>query len=155
MAIDIGVSIDVLGIAQAIANSVNYHKDRPGFVKNLMESTFYDAGQRYNVMVFNLNQEYKNRLRGVVFYGSTNYHGITFGIWAFQSGEFTNHGDGGWINWAFRGWFNRNDKHVVFRNPFNAVPQAISYPEEELGEESSMVLGRVEYLEPVSQGEDI
>jgi hypothetical protein len=155
MPINLNFTVDVLGIAQAIANGVSPDPNRGGFVKNLMETTFYAAGQRFNVMVFNLNQNYTDRFRGVVFYGSTTYNGITFGIWAFQSGEFTNHGDGGWINWAFRGWFNRNDKRVRFKNPFNAVPAALSYPDEELGEESNMVLGRVEFLEPVSQGEDI
>ncbi|MFH7029794.1 MAG: helix-turn-helix domain-containing protein [Heteroscytonema crispum UTEX LB 1556] len=54
MAIDIDVSEDVLGIAKAIANAINADQDRAGFVKNLMGTTFYSAGQRYNVMVFNL-----------------------------------------------------------------------------------------------------
>lgn len=110
-----------------------------------MESTFYSAGQRYNVMVFNLSQNYDDRFKGVVFYGSAVYSGITFGIWAFQSGEFTNNGDGGWINWAFRGWFERNGQHVVFKNPFAALlPQALSFPEE-----SGMDLGSVKNLESI------
>ncbi|MCM3738638.1 stress protein, partial [Bacillus cytotoxicus] len=29
----------------------------------------------------------------------------------------TNQGDGGWINWAFRGWFDRNGNHVKFHRP--------------------------------------
>ncbi len=37
-----------------------------------------------------------------------------FGIWVFEDGEFTNKGDGGWINWAFRGWFDRDGGHVKF-----------------------------------------
>lgn len=145
MPINVGVNIDVLGIAQAIASAVNANQNRDGFVKNLMESTFYSAGQRYNVMVFNLSQDYNDRFNGVVFYGSAVYSGITFGIWAFQSGEFTNNGDGGWINWAFRGWFERNGQHVVFKNPFAALlPQALSFPEE-----SGMDLGSVKHLQSI------
>ncbi|MBJ3792196.1 stress protein, partial [Bacillus sp. OA1] len=35
----------------------------------------------------------------------------------FEDGEFTNKGDGGWINWAFRGWFDRDGGHVKFYRP--------------------------------------
>lgn len=112
---NLNVNTDVLGIAQAIASAVSAEQNRDGFVKNLMESTFYSAGQRYNVMVFNLHQAYDERFRGVQFYGSAVYTGgITYGIWAFEDGEFTNQGDGGWINWAFRGSFNRDGGHVTF-----------------------------------------
>lgn len=112
--ININVNIDVLQIADAIASAVNANQGREGFVKNLMETTFYQAGQRYNVMIFNLSQEYENRLKGVVFYGSAVWNGITFGIWAFDDGTFENKGDGGWINWAFKGRFDRNNGHVTF-----------------------------------------
>lgn len=30
----------------------------------------------------------------------------------FESGQFTNHGDGGWVDWGFRGWYERNGGHV-------------------------------------------
>lgn len=26
-------------------------------------------------------------------------------------------GDGGWINWAFRGWFDRDNQHIEFHRP--------------------------------------
>ena len=64
-----------------------------------MESSFYASGQKYNVMVFNLSQEYEDHFNGVQFYGSAVYDGITYGIWVFEDGSFTNKGDGGWINW--------------------------------------------------------
>ncbi|MFP3821487.1 stress protein, partial [Bacillus sp. SIMBA_008] len=35
----------------------------------------------------------------------------------FEDGSFTNKGDGGWINWAFRGWFDRDGDHVEFHRP--------------------------------------
>ena len=133
MPVNINVNIDVLGIAQAIANAVNADQDREGFVKNLMETSFYSAGQQYNVMVFNLNQNYDDRFNNVVFYGSTVFQGgVTYGIWAFESGEFTNQGDGGWINWAFRGWFERDGNYVKFNHPFRLLPQAVTYSEESI-----------------------
>jgi hypothetical protein len=60
-------------------------------------------------------------LNDIVFYGSTVYSdGTIFGMWAFKDGEFTHDGDGGWINWAMKGWYDRDGdggKHVVFNNP--------------------------------------
>lgn len=111
------VDIDVLGIANTIANAVKTNQNRPGWVKNVMLTTFYGANQQYNVMVFNLNQNFDQHFNGIKFYGSAVYDGITFGIWAFEDGDFTNQGDGGWINWAFSGWFDRNGGHVAFRKP--------------------------------------
>jgi hypothetical protein len=116
-----GVNLDILGVAQTIASAVTSEQNRDGFVKNLMESTSFSTGQQYNVMVFNLSQDYEEKFNGIVFYGSAVYTGgITYGIWAFEDGEFTNKGDGGWINWAFKGWFDRDGSHVKFKKPLNA-----------------------------------
>nr|MDH3077995.1 stress protein [Bacillus velezensis] len=116
---DVGLNIDVdlLGIGNSIADAIKSAQNRDGFVKNLMESSFYASGQKYNVMVFNLSQEYEDHFNGVQFYGSAVYDGITYGIWVFEDGSFTNKGDGGWINWAFRGWFDRDGDHVEFHRP--------------------------------------
>lgn len=116
---DVGLNIDVdlLGIGNSIADAIKSSQNRDGFVKNLMESSFYASGQKYNVMVFNLSQEYEDHFNGVQFYGSAVYDGITYGIWVFEDGSFTNKGDGGWINWAFRGWFDRDGDHVEFHRP--------------------------------------
>ncbi len=117
MAVNLNINVDVLKIADAIASAVNPNQGRDGFVKNLMETSFHNAGRRYNVMVFNLSQGYKYKFKSIVFYGSAVWKGITYGIWIFKSGEFTNKGDGGWINWAFRGWFDRDGGFVKFKNP--------------------------------------
>lgn len=74
-----------------------------------METAFYESGQHYNVMVHNLSQPYEDKLNGVKQYGSATYDGVTYGIWIFEDGEFTNQGDGGYINWAFRGVWERPD----------------------------------------------
>jgi hypothetical protein len=114
---NLDVSVDVLGITNLIISSIKSSRDRGGFVKNVMNTAFYGSEQRYNVMVFNLSQNYRQSFRGVKFYGSAVYDGVTFGIWVFEDGEFLNQGDGGWINWAFSGWFDRNDKYVRFKKP--------------------------------------
>ena len=118
--VSLDVSIDPLKIADKIEKAVNSNASRKSFVKNLMESTFQAAGREYNVMVFNLAQDYDDNFNDVVFYGSGIVDDITFGIWAFRDGEFTNSGDGDYINWAFRGWYDRDeedDKHIIFRDP--------------------------------------
>ncbi|OJH61898.1 stress protein, partial [Bacillus subtilis] len=49
--------------------------------------------------------------------GRTVYDGISYGIWVFEDGTFTTKGDGGWINWDFRGWFDRDVSTVAFPRP--------------------------------------
>ncbi|MGW7490537.1 stress protein [Streptomyces sp. NPDC054786] len=106
---NLNFNVDVLGIANKIEASIKTAQNREGFVKNLMESAFYASGQHYNVMVHNLSQGYEDHLNGVKQYGSATYDGVTYGIWIFEDGEFTNKGDGGFINWAFRGVWERPD----------------------------------------------
>lgn len=118
MAVGLNVDVDVLGIADRIASAANGNSDRSGFVKGLMESASHQAGDKYNVMVFNLGNDYERSLNGIQFFASTPYQNLTFGIWIFEDGEFINKGDGGWINWAFSGVFDRNDKHVEFKKRF-------------------------------------
>ncbi|MEU5209511.1 stress protein [Streptomyces sp. NPDC020742] len=116
---NVNFNIDVLGIANKIEASIKTAQNREGFVKNLRESAFYAAGGQYNVMVHNLSQGYEDHLNGVKAYGSATYDGVIYGIWVFEDGEFTNQGDGGYINWAFRGWFDRPDNggYVKFYRP--------------------------------------
>ncbi|MFD8542540.1 stress protein [Streptomyces sp. NPDC059649] len=116
---NVNFNIDVLGIANKIESSIKTAQNREGFVKNLRESAFYAAGGQYNVMVMNLSQGYDHHLNGVKAYGSATYDGVIYGIWVFEDGEFTNLGDGGYINWAFQGWFDRpnNGGYVKFYRP--------------------------------------
>ena len=118
MAIGLNVDIDVLGIADRIASSVNGDSDRSGFVKGLMETASHQAGDKYNVMVFNLGNDYDRNFNGVQFFATTVYQSLTFGVWIFEDGNFTNKGDGGWINWAFSGAFDKEDKYVKFKKRF-------------------------------------
>ncbi|MFI8850018.1 stress protein [Streptomyces sp. 891-h] len=118
---NLNLNVDVLGIANKIESSIKTSANRDAFVKNLMESAYYAGGEKYNVVVHNLNQDYEENLNGVQTYGSATYDGVTFGIWVFKDGEFTNKGDGGWINWAMKGSFQRDGadgKHVTFTARF-------------------------------------
>ncbi|MCP9956650.1 hypothetical protein [Streptomyces sudanensis] len=99
---------------QIVNNAIERNQNRSGYVKSLMEGSFYEAGQRYNVMVINDANRYSSNLHGVVYDAKVRgIHG-TYRVIVFESGQFTNHGDGGWINWAFRGWFDRDGGYVNF-----------------------------------------
>ncbi|MEU3990685.1 stress protein [Streptomyces platensis] len=106
---NLNMNVDVLGIANKIEASIKTAQNREGFVKSFMESAFYAAGGKYNVMVHNLSQGYEDHFNGVQSFGTATYDGVVYGIWVFEDGEFTNKGDGGYINWAFRGVFERPD----------------------------------------------
>ncbi|MTH51869.1 stress protein [Bacillus mangrovi] len=111
------IPVDPVAIGEAIADAVKTADNRSGFVKGAMENAFYAAGQQHNVMVMNLSQGYDEQLNGVKFFETVEYDGVTFGVWVFEDGKFTNEGDGGYINWSFRGWFERNDRTVEFSRP--------------------------------------
>ena len=110
---DLAVSGAQLGLQ--INDLVVASKNRPGFVKGLMEQANYAAGGKYNVMVFNMSQDYDFSPRGTKFFKQKDYDGVYYGIWLFEDGTFTNKGDGGYINWAFSGKFQRTGKqgHTV------------------------------------------
>ncbi|WP_236239729.1 stress protein [Streptomyces sp. CC228A] len=113
------VAVAILDITKKligiVTDAIERKQNRSGYVKSLMEGAFYEAGQRYNVMVINNANRHTAHLRGVVYDARiSGIHG-TYRVIVFESGTFTNHGDGGWINWAFRGWFDRDGGHVTFR----------------------------------------
>ena len=68
-------------------------------------------------MIMNLSQGYSEQLQGKRLYGNIQYGSIHYGLWIAESGRFTNTGDGGYDNWGFRGWFNRDGKTVDFHRP--------------------------------------
>lgn len=117
----------LLDLTKTVWRSIEQHQNRGGFVKGLMESSFYDAGQRYNVMVQCEDQPFDaGRLNGVVFEARIEHLNKTFHVWVFTDGEYWNKGDGGWINWAFRGWFDRDGGHVRFHRPPGAQAQRVA-----------------------------
>ncbi|WP_181799226.1 RICIN domain-containing protein [Kitasatospora acidiphila] len=98
--------------------------DREAFVKNVLQSAVDNTGGRYNVMVFDEkdvqpfggteNHPYTQNLQGVLYsqdfvyrsaWDGADHH---FHVWVFGGGSsFDNKWDGGWINWAFSGSWNR------------------------------------------------
>jgi hypothetical protein len=112
------IDIDVNGLTNTIKQAIVTAANRGGAVKSMMEAAYNHTKQRYNVMVFNLNQNYDaSQLSGVKSYTTLTYSQIPFGVWIFESGTFVNQGDGGFINWAFAGNWKRTGKDaktVVF-----------------------------------------
>ena len=50
-------------------------------------------------------------LQGVQFFDTFTYNNdVPYGIWVFESGKFVKPGDGGDINWAFIGKFQREPR---------------------------------------------
>ncbi|MFE3068921.1 stress protein [Streptomyces sp. NPDC059247] len=89
--------------------------DRGTFVQQAVDKVFDAAGGQYNVMVFNLSQGYENGLSNIKLYANVKFGSVYYGVWIFSGGgTFKNTGDGGWINWGFKGWFNRNGGTVTF-----------------------------------------
>ena len=89
-------------------------KNREGFVKGLMEQATFAANNKYNVMVLNMSLSFDRHINGEKFFKQVNYQGIPYGIWIFRDGDFTNKGDGGFINWAFSGNFKRSGDQGKF-----------------------------------------
>ncbi|GGR65922.1 RICIN domain-containing protein [Streptomyces roseolus] len=107
--------------------------DRENFVKELLQMLTDYTGGNYNIMIFDIKgknafgdpwfyNHYTENLRDVAFQGDVEYSSPnsredqTFRIWIFSGGgSFTNHGDGGWINWGFYGLWDRNGSTIDFR----------------------------------------
>ncbi|MDK1472915.1 hypothetical protein QNO07_05625 [Streptomyces sp. 549] len=119
-----GIKIDVVTSTVDISNrlyniisqAIAHKQNRSGYVKSLREGAFYDARERYNVMIIKADHKYSSNLKRIVYDAKVkggNYP--TFRVIVFESGSFTNRGDGGYDNWAFRGWYKRDGMTVNFR----------------------------------------
>jgi hypothetical protein len=114
--VGVDVTVDPVAIGNAIADAVKTAKNREAVIKNLLETMKFQTHGAYNILIFNLQQNYEWRQLPTdqVHYQSADFDGITFGIWAFRAGEFVNGGDGGFINWAFYGTFKRDGNRLSF-----------------------------------------
>jgi hypothetical protein len=113
---NLNVNLDPVAIGNAIKDAVNANSNREGCIDNVVQTVDYQTHYRYNVLAVNSSQHPFLYSSSIVYYGSANCGGVTYGIWAFRAGEFTHQGDGGWINWEFLGNFTRDGdggKHVV------------------------------------------
>lgn len=103
------IQIDTLHIAKYIRDASYHTRNRGAFVRDLLYTAFYRSGQGYNVIVFNLAEDHRQRLYGVTFYGSVAFSDRTrFGIWVFEYGTFENLGARGWHNWGMIGSFKKS-----------------------------------------------
>lgn len=106
----LNMDLNVNQLIQYIDGKVQKSANRPGFVRSMCNEFFYDLNGQYNIMLFNLNQDHVPDLKGVAFYRNIRYDGIPYGLWVFDSGTFTNKGDGGYINWCMFGSHERKGK---------------------------------------------
>lgn len=119
-------SVDVasayLGVANQILDlvvqQVETNDNREGVVNSLLEGTWYKHDQSKNVLVMKADHPYTADLQGVGMDAVYHIDGYPdFRVVVFDSGTVTNNGDGGYINWAFQGWFDRQDMTVSFHTP--------------------------------------
>jgi hypothetical protein len=105
----------------AVANAISQisTEDRGAFVSEAVSKAFEADGGDYNVVMQNLSQGYDaGGLEGVKLYANVSWGSIHYGLWIVDAGTFKNTGDGGYINWAFQGWWDRpDDQTVVFKRP--------------------------------------
>ncbi len=65
---NLNADIDVNALTNMIQQAIVSAANREGVVKSMMEAAYYQTKQRYNVMVFNLKQNYDSQLSGVKSY---------------------------------------------------------------------------------------
>lgn len=102
-------------VARNAANRADFTRGAAGRAAGLPLSNGQPISSRYNVLVFNLEVRYSQALRGVVYRQGFRFAGRTYELWIFRDGWFRNEGDGGFINWAFTGSFDKRDNFVQFK----------------------------------------
>lgn len=112
----VNLNIDVNALIGLIVNAINSSSDRGAFTRSSLEKLISGTRGQHNIMVYNMHQDYDfNPNREWSWYTDQVFQGIRYGFWVFRGPvRFVNKGDGGWINWAFFGNFNRNGNTVDF-----------------------------------------
>lgn len=114
--VDAGLTI-AKQINEIVGEAHAQKQNRSGYVKSLMEGAFYAGGQKYNVVVIRWRNNYEAHFNGAVYDQKVSADGFpAFRVAAFRDGTLVNHGDGGYDNWAFKGWFTRNGNSVTFHS---------------------------------------
>jgi hypothetical protein len=111
----LGVANQILDIVVA---QVETNNNREGWLQALQNAAWYQFDESKNVMVIKADQ-YEGNLQGVQLDAIYKYPGLPdMRVLVFDSGSVTNTGDGGYINWAFQGWWDRpSDNTVNFHLP--------------------------------------
>jgi hypothetical protein len=111
----LGVANQILDVVVA---QVETNNNREGWLQALQNAAWFQFDEGKNVMVIKADQ-YEGNLQGVQLDAIYKYPGLPdMRVLVFDSGTVTNTGDGGYINWAFQGWFDRtSDSTVEFHTP--------------------------------------
>lgn len=112
-------SIDLANkIWKAVQKYTEINQNREGLVRSLLEAAWYETGESHNVLVIKDDHPKDIQVEGVVSDATYSFDDYpTFRVIVFESGTVTNQGDGGFINWTFRGWWDRQDSTVTFHKP--------------------------------------
>lgn len=115
-------AVDVLKINAAIKEVARTSPDRGSFTRSsvvraagILLRDGRSIGSVYNVLIFNREVRQKHALNQVVYRQAFGSAGRTYDLWIFRDGWFHNEGDGGWINWAFTGSFDKSGGFVQFK----------------------------------------
>ncbi|MEL7245063.1 MAG: hypothetical protein AAGM40_22410, partial [Cyanobacteria bacterium J06573_2] len=111
-----GVGIDAANLGLEINKLVKTSRNREGFVRQALDVAYWAYKGRYNVVIFNNAQTKVDNFKGVKKVIPLDpYDGVYYTVYIFDRGTLINRGDGGYINWAFKGKFKRRGaKKVVF-----------------------------------------
>jgi hypothetical protein len=120
-----GIGSQISSFLSSVFGSIGHSDDeRARWTQGIRDKLFDTAnarndGHHYNVMVCRKPSSDASGLRGIIYDGNASFYGTEFKVYAFTNGTFTNKGDGGYINWAFKGWYDRSNggKTVIFRQP--------------------------------------
>jgi hypothetical protein len=106
--------------AESAMHRIHISEDAGTTMCSALDELYEAFDKKYNVMIFKRqgNNDHERSFYGVAFSGTLSirggFHSATYNVWIFNRGTFRNKADGGWINWGFKGNFNRNDKFVEF-----------------------------------------
>lgn len=105
------VNFDPVAIGNAIRDAVNDQDDRGGAVRAALDVASAQSG--VNVAVANKNQDVSSS--GEVWAEHLDIKGGSYVVYFYdREGSIENNGDGGWINWGFKGTFDRDGQTVTF-----------------------------------------
>lgn len=110
------VFMDTLQIKEQV-NTVLQNTVFQNITRELTDSTFAIANQRYNVMMFTAGSNYRHSLQGEKFYARINFRGNEYDLYVFEKGEFykdTLIKNKPWA-WAYKGWATKSDTTSVIQ----------------------------------------
>jgi len=91
---------------------------REAFTKNTAAETRRARPDKNVMVVFNAHdQNFTECEHTIVTCALTPPRTMNYHLYVFKDGTFTHNGDGGFINWAFEGFFKREGNKVTFTAP--------------------------------------